>query len=157
MYFQFIHEKFANEKESKMRQDETLLDSIKRGCLFVMNQMNRLEKEDPVRQRSMRTGRSADDSNNSTQPEYCMTDKTTPKIFERLEPLLPEKKGYGHILTALVAVLSFSVICVILYRNKEDLLVTHKYFWTNGTNLLVRTSIIRGVAIGMGLIIAENH
>ena len=150
MYFQFIHEKFADGEESKMRQNETLLESIKKGCLFVMNQMNRLEIENSVRKRSVRTGRSADDSNTSTQPDYCTIDKSTPKIFERLEPLLPEKKDFGHILTAFVAVLSFSVICVILYRNKEDLFVTHKYFWTNGTNLLVRTSIIRGVAIGMG-------
>lgn len=150
MYFQFIHEKFADKEALKMRQDESLLESIKKGCLFVINQMHRLEKENPVGKRSDRTRRSASSSNTTKEPEYCTTDERTSKRFERLEPLLPKKKGYGLILPPFVALLSFSVICVILYRNKEDLLVTHKYFWTNGTNLLVRTSIIRGVAIGMG-------
>ena len=150
MYFQFIHEKFANEKESKMRQDETLLDSIKRGCLFVMNQMNRLEKENSTLKGSDRTGRSVNNISTSFEHENCITEDTTPKTYERLEPLLPKERSYGHVLTALVAVLSLLVICVFLYRNKEDLLLTHKYFWTSGKNLLVRTSVIRGVAIGRG-------
>ena len=153
MYFQFIHEKFADKVESKMRQNETLLDSIKRGCLFVINQMNRSQKENSTLKISDRHGRSAKNSSTSSELDYCLSDTATPKTFERLEPLLPKEKGYGHIFTAFVALLSFSVICVILHRNKEDLLVTHKYFWTNGQNLLVRTSVIRAVAIGSGFIL----
>ena len=114
--------------------------------------MNRLEKGNLTLKRSGRTGRSAYNLSTLSEPDYCLTDETTP-IFERLEPLLPEEKRYGHILTAFVALLSVSVSCVILYRNKEDLLVTHKYFWTSGKNLLIRTSVIRGVTIGMGYIL----
>ena len=150
MYFQLIHEKFDGE-ESKIRKDESLLESFKRGCLYVMLQMNRLENENLAVDSFHRIRRFSDYP--SYKPDYCIGYENSPKVFERLKPVVPKEIGYGHILTVFVGLLSFSVICVILYSNKEDLLVTHKYFWTNGTNLFVRTSVIRGVAIGTGRIL----